>query len=49
MKENLNVAEVFKYLAELNDKRSKDGTMGQAPQAKGFAKPSVQVREIDGA
>ena len=52
VKENLNVQEVFKYLAELNDKRTKDGTMGQAPRPPqaggaqaGFDKPGVPVPE----
>jgi hypothetical protein len=49
VKENLNVQEVFKYLAELNDKRTKDGTIGQVPRpaggAQGFEKPGVPVPE----
>lgn len=49
VKENLNVQEVFKYLAELNDRRTKDGTMGQMPRPAGgaqvFDKPGLPVLE----
>mmetsp|Transcript_594 Transcript_594/g.1067 ORF Transcript_594/g.1067 Transcript_594/m.1067 type:complete len:249 (+) Transcript_594:160-906(+) len=39
VKENMNVTEVFKYLAELSDKMEKDGVLGKTNQ--GFAKPAV--------
>mmetsp|Transcript_28087 Transcript_28087/g.53501 ORF Transcript_28087/g.53501 Transcript_28087/m.53501 type:complete len:250 (+) Transcript_28087:198-947(+) len=43
VKENMNVTEVFKYLAELFDKKSRDGTLSGPPAsaAGGFGKPAV--------